>query len=330
MISDRETLKQIPKIELHAHLFGSITQDQLLDLLDKNGLKEEYEEFNQIKDNLDFDKIFAKAFTYLPKIVKTIEDLKQLTRMVLDNFIKDNVVYIELRSGPKKFENSSHKEYIEAIISVFKEYEDKIIARYIVSINRGYGIEPYKDVVSLMNEVDPQKEYIVGMDFSGDATKNDFVMFVPLLEQARNSGFKITVHSPEKKYKIKELSDIINFKPDRIGHLLFFTDEQVKKIISEEIPIEICPTSNYVVGNKENRHFIDLKKKGLKEITICTDDLLLFDADLSEEWEIYMTHAEINIKDVFEMIVNSIKYMFDERVKEKVEQSVLEYISKSV
>lgn len=317
-----QILKQMPKIELHAHLFGSITQEQLLVLLQEHNCHAEYDEFKQIKENLDFVNIFDKAFTYLPKVTHTIDDLRKIIRLVLNNFISDNVAYIELRSTPKALKDSSFEQYLETIIQEFAAHQDKIRARYIVSINRGYPPEYYKDILSIMQSVDPLRKFIVGLDYSGDARNNTFNDYLPLMQRARESGYKITVHTPELETALSELDTIIDFRPDRLGHFLFYNDEQLQTVKHLGIPIEICPTSNFIVGAKNSHHFIDIINKGITEVTICTDDLLLFRASLSEEWSLFMNEVDFDIERISSMLYRSVDYMFDEEYKSEMRKLI--------
>lgn len=71
---------------------------------------------------MSLENIFSKAFTYLPKLVLTEDDLRKLLDIVLGNFIEDNVEYLELRSSPKKLKDSSFKRYFDIIIEKIKEY----------------------------------------------------------------------------------------------------------------------------------------------------------------------------------------------------------------
>lgn len=63
---------------------------------------------------------------------------------MIEDFSKQNCKYLEIRSTPKAFANSSMKEYIEAIIEVFEhaERDFDIKVRFLASINRQFGAEP--------------------------------------------------------------------------------------------------------------------------------------------------------------------------------------------
>ena len=327
-LKNSDLLYKMPKIELHAHLFGSITQDQLLNLLKDRGCIEQYNEFKQIKDSLNFNTIFDKAFTYLPSVTHNIEDLKIIVRHVLQNFISDNVIYIELRSSPKRLGGLGYKDYFRCIIEEFKAHSSLITARFIVSISRTLPPCQYEGIIDQIKSVDPDMKYIVGLDFSGDARMNNFKDYLHIMKEAREAGYKITLHTPELETGIAELNTIIDFKPERLGHFIFYEEYQLQKVKELEIPIEICPTSNYVVRNLNSHHFIDLVNSGIKKMTICTDDILLFKASLSEEWLLFMDKTKLDINQIFDIYYESIEYVFDDSVKPILKKAALDFKEK--
>lgn len=66
---------------------------------------------------MNHTNIFAEGFSYLPKVVLTLNDFSKLLDLVINNFIEDNVSYLELRSSPKKMGDSKDfTDYFNVII----------------------------------------------------------------------------------------------------------------------------------------------------------------------------------------------------------------------
>jgi adenosine deaminase len=74
---------------------------------------------------------------------------------------------------------------------------------------------------------------------------------------------------------------MIDFKPDRLGHCCFLSDDQMQQVVDANIPVEICPTSNLAACPlatglvKYLPHLLKLHNKGAN-IVICCDDTMLF------------------------------------------------------
>ena len=81
---------------------------------------------------------------------------------------------------------------------------------------------------------------------------------------------------------------MIESKPDRLGHCTFLNCFQMDKVNKEKIPVEICPTSNLCCAKDALNMVCNLNHlkylHGLEHnFTICTDDTMLFNTNLSTE-----------------------------------------------
>ncbi len=151
-------------------------------LLLEKGFKKEFKEFNEIRKNFNLEKIFKYAFSYLPKVIKTEDDLKFLIDTVFGNFHQDNVVYLEIRSSPKKMENSSYLRYFEILIEKMIEWKDRMEVKFVVSVNRSYKPDIYFDILKIIQSIENFKDFIVGIDFSGDVRKNKFNQYIKVFQ----------------------------------------------------------------------------------------------------------------------------------------------------
>lgn len=117
-------LRNFPKIELHAHLNGSIRETTLFDLAKERGihLNDHYfcsaspspspslasssdADVDGIHNNKQRHRSLKECFIIFAEIGKVVVDLdaiRQITREALEDFAKEGVVYLELRSTPKR------------------------------------------------------------------------------------------------------------------------------------------------------------------------------------------------------------------------------------
>lgn len=96
-------------------------------------------------DHIDFYNVDIKAafdiFAAVSKVLTDLPTLARVVREIVQDYAKQNCVYLELRSTPKKFgESTSMKEYVDTVLAAMKQSEEendhKIRVRYIISINR--------------------------------------------------------------------------------------------------------------------------------------------------------------------------------------------------
>ena len=129
----------------------------------------------------------------------------------------------------------------------------KLVPRLIISIDRSKGYSAAEEAVTLACELySSGNPYIVGVEIGGNPTVESFATYRPLLERARNAGLKVAVHCGEVPVppagaaaaEKPEIEQVIDFRPDRLGHALFLSDKCLQMLEDDPIPIECCPTSN--------------------------------------------------------------------------------------
>lgn len=132
-------IKKMPKLELHAHLNASIPRSKFFELMDNEKIEYNKEELSptNMKD------CFGLIFPMLTKAIKSKKQLRFVCESAFQYFYDDNVIYLEIRSTPKKLNDISEIEYVDQIIECIEQFEEKIIVRYLISINRAIPPEFY-------------------------------------------------------------------------------------------------------------------------------------------------------------------------------------------
>lgn len=106
--------RSMPKIELHAHLGGSIARKDLSELLNRQGYNKESQQV--LSAALNAQDFFHSFFSASALAMSTVKGLKEVVNLVLQGFRKDNIIYLELRSSPKEGKDYNTTQYFETII----------------------------------------------------------------------------------------------------------------------------------------------------------------------------------------------------------------------
>jgi adenosine deaminase len=85
---------------------------------------------------------------------------------------------------------------------------------------------------------------LVGADFCGAPWDGDIKQFAPLFAECKSRGLKLTIHTAELALHAFETEDILFYEPDRLGHFLHATEEQMRRVAAYQGLVEVCPTSN--------------------------------------------------------------------------------------
>jgi adenosine deaminase len=318
----RHFCQLIPKIELHAHLNGCIRSSTFRQLLssptDQMHLDKLEKTFSLGDTHSRMANVFEK-FALLRSCVTNLDDIRRITRETLEDFITDNVIYVELRTRPRSFDNGkiSSSDYIEAILEIMKEYEEKICSRLILSIDRIQTLEQAMETLKL-TEID--RRYIVGLDLSGDPNIKSFERLRPVFDLAKQMNLSTTIHIGELPDNecLNENNLIIDYKPTRLGHFNYRTPEQEERVLKEKIPLELCPTSNFLTMNLLNltEHHFNLFYKNKHPLTLCTDDSGLMNCCLSSEIFDIVKTFNLTKKDLYEFISQTCNLIFDKNMIE--------------
>ena len=120
----------IPKIELHAHLHGSIRPSTLAQLAHMQGI----DLSEHLNGQRDLNKCFA-LFQAIHRVIDRKEILKHVLFEILHDFMDDNVIYLELRTTPRilSHDGTTKKQYLELVTSLIsmhnQRYSDRMLVR---------------------------------------------------------------------------------------------------------------------------------------------------------------------------------------------------------
>jgi cytosine/adenosine deaminase-related metal-dependent hydrolase len=100
---------------------------------------------------------------------------------------------------------------------------------------------------------------------------------------ARNAGKKIAFHAGERDNE--DIDTALSFEPDLLVHMTHATKKQIRFCAEEEIPIAICPRSNWELGVTASSRYPPLKTMQELGCTILlgTDNVMFVPPDMFSE-----------------------------------------------
>ncbi|KAL3820685.1 hypothetical protein ACJIZ3_006590 [Penstemon smallii] len=352
---EMEWCVSMPKIELHAHLNGSIRDSTLLELAKELGEKGTivFSEVEHVlsKNDRSLVEVF-KLFDLIHNVTTDHKTVTRITKEVIEDFAADNVVYLELRTTPKRNDSKgmSKRSYLEAVLEGIKSVDSvevdfshntnvdasshshavdnicngyerkKIYVRLLLSIDRRVTAEAAMETVELALEM---RDFgVVGIDLSGNPVIGQWLTYLPALEYAKNQGLPVTLHCGEVPNP-DEIHAMLDFLPMRIGHACCFEEEEWKFLKQLKIPVEICLTSNIrteTITSLDVHHFADLYKSN-HPLVLCTDDAGVFSTSLSAEYALASSAFGLGKREMFELAQKAIEIIFAcDRVKRELKE----------
>ncbi|KAK7877526.1 hypothetical protein WMY93_031772 [Mugilogobius chulae] len=328
--------RELPKVELHAHLNGSVSFQTIEKLIRRKPQLNIEHSMTAIGkgQRRTLDECF-QVFKVIHQLVDSEEDILMVAKDVIKEFAADGVKYLELRSTPREEipTGLTKRRYIETVIQAIQQCKEEgvdIDVRFLVAIDRRNGSQVAMETVQLAEEFLLSSDGLVtGIDLSGDPTVGHGRDLLSALQRAKNSGLKLSLHLSEVPSQHDETDLLLNIPPDRIGHGTFLHPEMggsqglVDKVVQKRIPLELCLTSNVkgqTVQCYSEHHFKYWYQMG-HPVVICTDDKGVFATDLSQEYKMAATTFGLGREAVWKLSQQAIDYIFaPDSVKEQLKQ----------
>lgn len=338
-----ETCILMPKIELHAHLTGSVRVSTVLELLESPKDKEDFSFLANKQKSL---KECFSMFDFIYKITKSLDVISRITREMLEDWSKSNCLYLEIRTTLKEIGSKSKLDYTLTILNEIKQFNKDRLAnpkdmqtRLILSFNRKLPIEDAistLDVYKTIKSSQPEdiSKLIVGVDYCG-LEGNDLLNednLYSILNESRELGLKTTVHIGEVENYSKW--DMSKHRPDRFGHTDYLSDEDTMEIIENHIPYECCPSSSYnrlgcysysQVNFRKYYKKTDSKGREYVKYSFNTDDTTLFMNDLSQEYYEIASSFGISSDEIRRISIRVSDDIFDEDYKQTLKSRMSKY-----
>ena len=295
-------LREIPKVELHVHLDGSVRYETLKEF--KNITKEDV-----MCNNCKNLEEYLTKFNLPIEIMQSKEVLTRVAKELVEDLKKDNVIYAEVRFAPiLHTKNLSLEEVVESVLEGLKDKDLKV--NLILCMMRNSSFIENKKIIDLTFKY--LNKGVVGIDLAGDEKNYKTKNFKDLFKIINDLKIPFTIHAGEAD-GIDSILSAIKFNAKRIGHgVRCIEDDKVINLIKEKnITLEICPTSNVDTNICEykNHPIKRLYDKGVL-VTINTDNRTVSNITLSDEYEKLSKCFGFKIEDFKKMNINAINSSF--------------------
>ncbi|CAG7916622.1 unnamed protein product [Penicillium olsonii] len=321
---DEPFVKALPKIELHAHLSGSISRQCLHEIwLQKKQKDPEFPVEDPLllmppgKVDYTLETFFSTFSKLTYQLCNDLESLVYATRSVLEDFLNDGVVYLELRTIPRASAGISREQYVETVlgtIEAFKSRNSGMAVFLILAIDRGnMSAVEAGDIINLAIENKPRG--VVGVDICGNPTRGDVSIFKDSFSKAKMNDLGITLHFGETAASgsPSELETLLSFQPDRIGHVIHVPEDIKKEIVRRKLGLELCMSCNVhakmINGGFLDHHFGYWRHEDCP-VVLCTDDVGFFCSPVSNEHLLAAHHFDLSRGDLLAMTFKAVDAIF--------------------
>ena len=309
---------EMPKIDLHCHLDGSLTQACLCELSGREVAVSELQVSDDCQNLAEYLEKFDLPLQYL----QTAEGLRKASKAFLMDLKKDNIAYVEVRFAPllSVNEHLNCKQVMESVLTGLEDAKKECQIPYnvIACAMRHHAIE---DSLQMMKDC---REFLgqglCALDLAGNEAAFPMENFRELFAEAKKMGYPFTLHAGECG-RVENVIESVKAGAKRIGHGIALTGnpEAIQFCKERKIAIEMCPISNMqtkAVSCKEDYPIREFLDAGLR-VTLNTDNRMVSNSTIAKEMEFVQINYGITDQELCRMTENAIEASF---AKDEVKQ----------
>lgn len=333
---DYRIVKELPKIELHCHLDGSVSVELLQELAQKDGVAGFDPKSVQTSHDCTSLKEYLSCFEHILPFLQSAENLTLATLDVIRQAALENVAYLEIRVAPLLHQQAglSITEVIDAVVLGVEQGRTQYLTKTNLLII-GMRHHTHQEHEALLADVlASTKESIVGFDFAGDEAAHDTLSIAPSISVVHQSGLNLTLHAGECGC-YQNVIEAVKLGAKRIGHGIAIKDseEAIALCAKEKVLLEMCPTSNLQSKAIQSLDEFPLRTFFAKQVPfmISTDNRTVSNTTLTDEYMLLATHFGLTYREMMEINQCAMTYSFADSLTKatvlaKISQSYQDYL----
>ncbi|EGA64927.1 adenosine deaminase [Vibrio brasiliensis] len=325
----------LPKIDLHCHLDGSLRPQTVIDLAAEQNIELPSTDAEVIKEMMVAPETCPNLQEYLDrfalpiKVMQTAEGIERISFELFEDAAKENVKYLEVRFAPHLHiqQGLSHEQIIESAVKGMKRAE----ALYDIKGNYILSAVKFLPSDTIPPVLDAGEKFlgngVVAFDLAGSELDNFAHDYVTYTQYARDKGYRITIHAGEQGCGQNVYDAIELLGAERIGHGVAIKDHEqaYQRVKQDVVGLEACPSSNV-----QTKAIPELKLHPLKEfhkdglpVTINTDNRTVSNTTMTQEVEKVMELFDLTAEDYAQIYRASVEQCF---ASDEVKQKLMQYI----
>jgi aminodeoxyfutalosine deaminase len=287
-------IERLPKAELHVHLEGSIPPELAVALARRHGrtLPGMAGGADGLRGHYRFADFgeFVRMYLAISGCLVEARDFSDIAAALGASLAAQRVVYAEVTFTPMT--HVVRGVDADVMLAGLAEGRERARAEHGVELAWVFDIvrsQRHLAEPTLELALRGQADGVVGLGFAGpEAETWPTEPFAPTFARARASGLRSLPHAGEMSgpRSVWEALDLLG--ADRIGHGVRAIDDPalMDRLAREQVPLEVCPTSNLGIGlyPKLAEHPLPRLLAAGLAVSLASDDPPMFSTSLVEEF----------------------------------------------
>ena len=307
MTDRHEWIANLPKVELHVHLEGSLQPATVAALAARHGRDTREVWPDGLPESFSFVDFpdFARQFWFGLSLLRTGDDLRAVIGALGESLQANNVRYAEVTSTAFSHlrGNISAADYGDALDSGRRDVLDRFGVRLAWVIDIPRDIEPPGSRATVEFLAGPHAPTdTVGIGLGGYEVGFPAGPYAEAFSAATALGLHSVPHAGETEGAHSVAAALDALAAERIGHGVRCLEdpELVRRLADTGTMLEVCPTSNVLLGvaGSIDEHPLPAMIAAGLNVSINTDDPGSFGTDLTTELQLVHAHHAVRLEDL--------------------------------
>jgi adenosine deaminase len=317
MKTQRSEMTELPTVELHIHIEGTLEPELIFRLAERNGIKLPYGDIEELRCHYEFIDLqsFLDLYYSNMAVLRTADDFADMTRAYLTRAAAAGVRHAEIMMDPQAHLSRGIPlaTSVGAVAEVLAKSESEfgVSTELIAAFLRD---RPAEEALAVLDDLLAMEVPIIGIGLDSAERDNPPRNFVALYERARQAGLKRVAHAGEEGPPdyIREALDLLAV--DRIDHgIRCMEDEElVERLIAEQVPLTVCPLSNVrlrAVDTLPEHPLPQMLQRGLN-VSVNSDDPAYFGGYIDENFRQVRAAFSLSTAQLADLAANSVRSAF--------------------
>jgi adenosine deaminase len=324
--------REMPKVELHVHLEGSIRPTTLLTLAERNKVPLPASDLAGIREFYRFTNFdhFIEVYFTISRCLQTVDDYRLIAYEFGADMARQNIRYAEVTFTPHTNVSNTGLPFDEILAGLNEgryraQEEFGVEFCWVLDIVRDHPDSRFQVAEWAASATD---RAVVGFGLGGTENGHPPEWFADAYDVAREAGLHSVPHAGEVAGPRSVWGAIHKLGAERLGHGVRCVEDPtlVEYLKQSQIPLEVCPTSNLCLGvypSYQEHPIRWLWEQGVY-VTVNSDDPPMFNTDLVSEYQALAEHLDFSAAKLESLSINALRASFlPNRRKAELEEAFL-------
>ncbi len=312
----KEFITQMPKVELHLHIEGSLEPELMFKLAQRNKVDLPYSTVEEVKTAYKFGNLqdFLDIYYAGCNVLIHEQDFYEMTLAYFQKAKEQNILHAEIFFDPQSHTDRgiALETVVNGIRRAMKEAEAwGISSGLILSFLRHLSEEA---AIEVLMAAEPMKDEFIAVGLDSSEVGNPPQKFETVYNIAAKQGYLKVAHAGEEGPAQYIWDSLSLLKIDRLDHGNRSMDDEdlLLELKNRNMGLTLCPLSNLklqVVKDLRNHPVKKMLDLGLK-VTINSDDPAYFGGYMNENFIATTEALNLSKEDLKKLTQNAVDVSF--------------------